>query len=67
MSNIYSEIEQLSAEEISDVLDAVIRRYSELFPGWEIATFSLHMDGNQNDQIDRMINLLENSKTGKGL
>ena len=63
MENIYDEIAKVSAYDINDVLDAVLSRYSELFPGWDICTYSIEKTGSRNEQIDRTINFLEKLKT----
>ena len=63
MEDIYEEIAKISVFEINDVLDAVVSRYSELFPDWEIGTYSIEKKGNRNEQIDRMISFMEKLKT----
>ena len=62
MKQIYSEIEQLSAEEINPVLNAGLQRYAELFPGWEICTLSIEKHEDRSEQIDRMIQVMEKLK-----
>ena len=63
MENIYEQIEKASGCEINDVVIAVVKRYGELFPDWEIGTYSIEKKGNRDEQIDRLINFLEKLKT----
>jgi hypothetical protein len=62
VKRIYAEIEQLSAEEINPVLKAVLHRYAELFPGWEISAVSIEKSEDRGEQIDRMIQVMEKLK-----
>ena len=41
---IIEAIEQADDERISDVIQAVIRRYGQLFPEWEVIFLSVHKD-----------------------
>lgn len=63
MEDIYEQIAKVSGYEINDVVNAVVNRYGELFPDWEIGTYSIEKKGSRNEQIDRMINFLEKLKT----
>ena len=63
MEDIYEKIANVSDYDISDVLDAVLARYMELFPGWEIGTYSIEKKGSRREQLDRMITVLEKLKT----
>ena len=62
MENIYDQINKVPACEINEVVYAVVRRYGELFPDWEIGTYSIEKKGSRNEQIDRLINFLEKLK-----
>jgi len=55
-------IKKAEAEELNDILQAVLERYRELFPDWEIITVSLEKAVDKNTQLDRMIGLLGNMK-----
>ena len=48
--------------EIEQILTAVSQRYSELFPDWEISILTLHKETDRDQQLDRVISLLENMK-----
>lgn len=41
-------IAQVTAAQIQTVLDACIKRYSELFPDYEINCFSIPKEGNRD-------------------
>ena len=55
-------IKKAEPEELNDILLAVLARYREVFPNWEVMTVSLEKAGDKNEQMDRMIGLLENMK-----
>ena len=55
-------IKNAKPEEINDILQAVLARYRELYPDWEIITLSLEKAVDKNEQLDRMIALLETMK-----
>ena len=63
--DIFQEIDRLTASEINAVVDAVLAKYQELFPDWEIATFSIFKKDDREDQIDRLIQLLKELKTSR--
>lgn len=62
MKSFVKRIAHMNEFEIRRLLDIVIARYEELFPGWEIYTLSIEKDSDPNVQIDRSIQLLENLK-----
>ena len=55
-------IKEIKPEEINDVLLAVLDRYRELFPDWEIITISLEKAVDKKEQLDRIISMLETMK-----
>ncbi len=56
-------ISQASDIEIGALLTAVLQRYAELFPDWEISTVSLEKSADKNAQLDRIITTLQSMKT----
>lgn len=62
MPTLYDEIEKVDSYEIRYVLEAVIERYNELFPDWEIGTFSIERCKDKNEQIDQIIAFFEKLK-----
>ncbi len=62
MHDLLAGIAQANETEISDLLQAVIRRYAQLFPEWELGTISIEKSGDRNAQIDRMILVLQSMK-----
>ncbi|MBE6926698.1 MAG: hypothetical protein E7461_07635 [Ruminococcaceae bacterium] len=56
------EIAQVDDIEIEKLLKAVLQRYSVLFPDWEISTISIQKSADRNEQLDRMITMLQNMK-----
>ena len=63
--DILKEIACLSEDDIVEVVEAVLKRYSELFPDWEISTFSLCRAEDRDSQINLTIQMLENMKTSR--
>ncbi len=50
------------SEDISDIFDAALKRYKELFPEWDITVISVVKTKNRNDQLDEIIALLNKMK-----
>ena len=63
MSEAAEEIARADGFEIERLLRAVLQRYAELFPDWEVNTVSIQKTADRNEQIDRMIAMLQNMKT----
>ena len=59
---LLEKIKRLESEEIQEFLDALLARYRELYPDWEINIISLEKKRSRNDQLDEMITLLESMK-----
>ena len=62
MRDLLAGIAQANESELSDLLQAVMRRYAQLFPEWELGTISIEKSGDRNAQIDRMILVLQSMK-----
>ena len=56
------QIKKAKPEELNDILQAVLARYREVFPGWELITISLEKAVDKNAQLDRIISMLETMK-----
>ncbi len=48
--------------EIETLLGAVILQYKQLFPRWDVATFSFDKGADRNTQLDNTIAALEGMK-----
>lgn len=62
MYDLIERIMQANECEITELLEAVKERYSALFPDWDINIISLEKSRDHNEQIDRMIALLESMR-----
>ena len=62
MENLRSLIARTEKQDIDLVLKAVLTRYRELYPDWEICTFSVDRSSDRNVQLDRIIDMLETMK-----
>ena len=63
MQELLDGIARADSEELNELLQAVIKRYAELFPDWDISTISIRKCGDRNEQLDGMIRLLEKMKS----
>lgn len=63
MFNLMMKIAQANELELDTILKAIMARYETLFPNQEICVLSLEKASDQNEQLDRMIRMLENRKT----
>ena len=63
MFDLVEEILRADEVEIEKLLKAVLQRYAVLFPDWEVSTVSLEKSSDRNEQLDRIIALLQNMKT----
>ncbi len=63
MSDLVEEIARADETEINELIKAVLLRYEELFPGWELSTISLQKSSDRNEQIDQTIDFLQKMKT----
>lgn len=63
MLDLTKEIAQADGVEIEKLLKAVLRRYTVLFPDWEVCAVSIQKSDDRNEQLDRMITMLQNMKT----
>lgn len=62
MRSLVEEISLVNAEELEDLLRAVLKRYAVLFPDWEISTVSFQRGKDRNADIDRFIEVLTQMK-----
>ncbi len=62
LDDIISGLPDAGAEEIEAILQAVLRRYCELFPKWEISVLSLDKREGRTAQLDRIIAALNKLK-----
>ena len=62
MERMLPRIAVANEEEVEILLAAVLARYGELYPDWEISTISLRRDEDRAVQLDRTIRMLESMK-----
>lgn len=62
MLDLVKEIAQADGTEIEKLLDAVRQRYAVLYPDWEVSVISIEKSADRNEQLDRMIAMLQNMK-----
>ncbi len=60
MVDLVQKIAQVDELEVDDVLNAVRQRYTGLFPDWELILISLQKSADKNEQLDKIIGLLQN-------
>ena len=59
MEELVDRIDDVKESQIQQVLDAVLARYTELYPHWAVSIISVLRNADRNLQIDQMIRLLE--------
>lgn len=62
MIDLIEYIAQADGIEIEKLLKAVLQRYAVLFPDWEVSTISLQKSIDRNEQLDRVIAMLQKMK-----
>ncbi len=62
MVDLVGEIARADEVEIEKLLKAVLRRYTVLFPDWELSAIFLQKNSNRNKQLDQIIELLQKMK-----
>ena len=62
MIDLEERIYELPAENIQDILDAVVDRWNVLFPEQEIIMISILKGDDRNGQLDEMIAMLQKLK-----
>lgn len=67
MEKIIQAISQARDHEIQEMMTALLKRYKELFPNWEVSVISVEKTGDRNKQIDETIQLLEKLKDRQDL
>ena len=67
MDELFEKIAQADEYEVEELLKAILRRYAEVFPDWEVSMVSLHKGADRKEQIDRIIKMLESMKQPVGL
>ena len=60
--DLLERIKTAETEEINDLVTAVLARYRELFPDWDISIVSIEKNGDRNEQLDSIITLIEKLK-----
>ena len=62
MEELLDRINKVDEGQIQQVPDAVLARYTELYPQWAVSVVSVFRNADRNLQIDQMIRLLESIK-----
>ena len=60
--DLLERIKTVKSEEINDLVTAVLARYRELFPDWDINIISIERKDNKNEQLDAIIAMIEKLK-----
>lgn len=60
--DLLERIKTAESEKINDLVTAVLARYRELFPDWDISIVSIEKNGDRNEQLDSIITLIEKLK-----
>ena len=63
MPDLAEEIAHADEKKIVLLLNAVLQRYAVLFPDWEVSTIALEKCADRDQQLDRLITVLQKMKT----
>lgn len=63
MEAIIERISQASPSEAEHLLKAIQDRYHALYPDWDLCIFSLEKSADRNEQLDKIIHMLQGMKT----
>lgn len=63
MIDLVEAISRADAADLEEILQAVLARYAQLYPDWEVSTVSFQKSVDRNTEIDRFIELLTKMKT----
>ncbi len=63
MRRTMKKIATADPRDAEEILRAIIRRYAQLYPDWDLHVFSPHKGVDENKQIDQAIKVLERLKT----
>ena len=67
MNQLIERIKTSDSDEIELIMQAVLVRYRELFPEWDVNVISLEKTMDRNAQLDQMIALIERLKDKNAL
>ena len=59
MQELLEMMKEVKESEIQQVLDAVIKRYEQLYPDWTVSTVCVFRHADRNKQLEQTIRLLE--------
>ena len=62
MEELLDRIDEVKESQIQQVLDAVLARYTELYPQWAVSVISVLRNADRKLHNDQMIRLLESIK-----
>ena len=62
MEGLLKRISAANEDEVEVLLKAVLARYGQLYPDWEISTISVRRDRDRAKQLDNTIRMLEQMK-----
>lgn len=60
--DVYEMISEIGKDQIADLLDCVLLRCKKLYPNWDISVITLDKTADKNEQLDKMIDLIQNMK-----
>ena len=63
MFDLAEKIAQADKAEIDELIHAVRQRYAALFPDWEAVVIFVERSSDKNEQLDRIICMLQNMKS----
>ena len=62
--SILEQVQKATPDEVNDILMDLVKRYDQIFPGWQLHILTIEKAVDKNEQIDAAIALLEKLKEG---
>ena len=62
MDDLIARIRQVDEPEFERMLREVLERYNDLYPEWELCAVPIRQNADRNQQIDRLIQIMESMK-----
>ena len=60
--SILEQVQQATPDEVSDILMDLVKRFGQIFPGWQLHIMLIEEARDKNEQIDAAIALMEKLK-----
>ena len=60
--SILEQVQKATPEEVNDILMDLVKRFGQIFPGWQLHVLVIEEARDKNEQIDAVIAFMEKLK-----